>query len=154
MRLHVEVTDKEITAKHEADPPHGGEVIFRGLVRNTNHGRKVTALSYDSFVPLAEQTLKTIAQEASAKWGDDMNMTIVHRTGHLQIGDEAVIVVVSSKHRQEAFDACQYIIEELKVRAPIWKKEHYIDGESEWLQGHALCGHTRKQHAHEKHDHA
>lgn len=147
MKLFVQVTDREIplTLAHsiyQPDVSHGAEVVFRGLVRNVNHGKKVTALSYDSFVPLAEQTLREIAKEAEAKWGSDMHIVAIHRTGRLEIGDCAVVVIVSSKHRQEAYLTSQYMIEELKVRAPIWKKEHYIDGESEWLQGHALCGHT------------
>lgn len=153
MKLFVQVTDQPIPnelAKDIYSPAdhHGGEVVFRGLVRNINHGRTVTALSYDSFVPLAEQTLRDIAAEISEKWGDDLNIAAIHRTGRLEIGDCAVVVVVSSKHRQEAYWASQYMIEQLKVRAPLWKKEHYIDGESEWLQGHALCGHSHDGHSH------
>lgn len=154
--IFCQVTSQEIPAAlpteiYRPKDAHGGEVVFRGLVRNTNHGRRVQALSYDSFVPLAEQTLREICKEAQGKWGEDLEFAVIHRTGRLEIGDCAVVAAVSSKHRQEAFEACQYVIEELKVRAPIWKKEHYEDGESEWLQGHALCGHTRSassSHAH------
>jgi molybdopterin synthase catalytic subunit len=120
---------------------HGAEVYFTGRVRNENQGRAVKALSYDSFVPLAEETLKVIAQESQHHWGADLNIAIVHRIGKLELGDNAVVLAVSSRHRAEAYKASQYIISELKKRAPIWKKEHYFDGDSEWLQGHALCGH-------------
>ena len=121
---------------------HGAEVIFCGRVRNLNQGRKVVTLSYDAFAPLAIKMLGEIAVEARTKWGHDLVITAIHRTGTLEIGDNAVIVAVSALHRSEAYRASQYIIEELKHRAPIWKKERYIDGESEWLQGHALCQHA------------
>lgn len=154
--IYVEVTESPIppTLSEDIYKPHeshGGEVVFRGLVRNINHSKTVTALSYDSFVPLAEETLKAIAIEAKNRWGQDLRFAVIHRTGRLEIGETAVVVAVSSKHRQEAFEACQYVIEELKMRAPIWKKEHYLDGESEWLQGHALCGHSHHKHDKEMH---
>ncbi len=160
MKVFVQVTDQEIpdvlpTEIFSPESSHGGEVVFRGLVRNVNHGRQVSALSYDSFVPLAEATLREIAAEAGSRWGEELCFAVIHRTGRLEIGEAAVVVAVSSKHRQEAFAACEYMIAELKMRAPIWKKEHYFDGESEWLQGHALCGHDRAHgHVHgHSHDH-
>ena len=144
--IYVEITDQPIP--HELSPEkyqplkrHGGEVTFRGLIRDFNQGRNVTALSYDSFAPLAEATLREIAREAQAKWGPDLCITVIHRTGRLQLGECAVVVMVSAPHRHEAYLASQHVIENLKTRAAIWKKEHYIDGDSEWLQGHALCQH-------------
>jgi molybdopterin synthase catalytic subunit len=119
-------------------------------VRNENQGRKVKALSYDSFVPLAEETLKQIARESQQRWGLDLNISVLHRVGKLDLNERAVVLAISSRHRAEAYKASQYIISELKKRAPIWKKEHYFDGDSEWLQGHALCGHD---HSHEMGSH-
>ena len=101
------------------------------------------AVSYDAFVPLAEQILKEIADEACKQWGEDLRIFIQHRTGRLEPGEVSVAIGVSSMHRNESYLASRYIIEQIKVRAPIWKKEHYENGETEWLKGHALC-----QHAH------
>jgi molybdopterin synthase catalytic subunit len=129
----------------QAADSHGAELVFMGRVRNINHGQKVIALSYDVFVPLALVTLKTICEEAKARWGQKLNMSVIHRMGRLDIGDIAVIVAVSGGHREEVYEASRYLIENLKVRAPIWKKEHYENKDSEWLQGHALCGHRRSE---------
>lgn len=169
-RIHVGIYEDAILMKHEEllqpHELHGGENIFLGRVRKHNQGRIVETLSYDSFAPLCEKIFRDMAQEAQDRWGRDMHILILHRVGRLVIGDTAVIIAVSSKHRDESYQASRYIIENLKQRAPIWKKEHYIDGESEWLQGHALCGHNHDHshsqshsqspqgHAHgHKHDH-
>lgn len=146
-RIHVDIWDHALPKVlppdlYEPLPSHGGEVFFFGRVRNHNQGRVVSALSYDAFVPLAKETLLVIAREAQARWGEDLCVTAIHRTGKLVLGEDAVVVAVSARHRQEAYLASQYVIEELKHRAPLWKKEHYVDGDSEWLQGHALCGHS------------
>lgn len=145
--IHVDIWDEVIPSvlSRELFRPlatHGAEVIFCGRVRNLNQGRTVLTLSYDAFAPLAIKMLGEIALEARSQWGRDLVITAIHRTGTLAIGDNAVVVAVSAPHRGEAYRASQYIIEELKHRAPIWKKEHYLDGESEWLQGHALCQHA------------
>jgi len=117
---------------------NGAELLFHGVVRNRNEGRAVKAVSYDVFAPLAEQTFREIGDEALARWGPDLRVVIVHRSGRLEVGEVSVIVVVSSPHRDEAYLASRYVIEQLKVRSPIWKQEHYADGDSEWLLGHSL----------------
>jgi len=122
-------------------PSHGAQTIFTGRVRNHNMGKKVRGVSYDAFFPLTKTTLEQIAVEAQTKWGPDIHIRIAHRFGRLDIGDLSVAILVSSRHRDESFSAARYIIEELKTRAAIWKREHYEDGDSKWLQGHALCGH-------------
>jgi molybdopterin synthase catalytic subunit len=121
---------------------HGAEVSFFGIIRELNQGRKVRAVSYDIFVPLAEATFREIAQEALSKCGDSLRLLLIHRKGRLEVGEVAVAVVVSGPHRGETYEASRLIIEAIKHRAPIWKKEHYEDGESEWVQGHALCQHS------------
>jgi molybdopterin synthase catalytic subunit len=121
---------------------HGAEILFLGVVRDINLGRSVTAVAYDAFPPLAEKTLATIASEAKEKWGD-LQIAIFHRTGKLSVGEVSLAIAVSSKHRDESYQASRYVIEEIKERAPIWKKEFYTDGESEWLKGHALCQHGK-----------
>lgn len=151
-RIHVALYESVIEIEHERllEPSerHGGENIFIGRVRSQNHGRIVKALSYDSFAPLCEKVFVEMAQEAQDRWGHDINVLILHRVGDLQIGDTAVLIAVSAKHRDESYQASRYIIENLKQRAPIWKKEHYSDGASEWLQGHALCQHGPGAHSH------
>ncbi|MBI2601807.1 MAG: molybdenum cofactor biosynthesis protein MoaE [Deltaproteobacteria bacterium] len=119
---------------------HGAQVYFLGLVRNHNHGKKVLAVSYDIFAPLAVKVLRQICEEARDRFEGRAKMIVVHREGKLKVGDVSVCIAVSTPHREEAYQISRYIIEELKVRAPIWKKEHYETGETDWLQGHALCG--------------
>lgn len=118
---------------------HGAESFFCGVVRNTNLGRQVKAVEYEAFAPLAEQMFKTFTRQAKDKFGEDLCVWIVHRVGLLQVGDISVLIRVSSMHRKEACDAVRFVIETLKKEAPIWKKEFYTDGESEWVKGHSLC---------------
>lgn len=120
---------------------HGAEIIFLGVVRDINHGRNVVSVAYDAFPPLAEKTLTEIASEAKEKWGREMQIVILHRTGILKVGEVSLAIAVSSRHRDESYQASRYVIEQIKDRAPIWKKETYSDGETKWLKGHALCQH-------------
>ncbi len=115
-----------------ADPRAGACVTFEGWVRNHADGRPVLALDYEAFGELAEREGARIIAEAREKF-DLLALACVHRTGALQIGDLAVWVGVVSAHRGAAFDACRYVIDEAKARVPIWKKEHYADGSSEWV---------------------
>jgi molybdopterin synthase catalytic subunit len=128
-----------VNAEHSL--AHGAQILFFGVVRKVNRGRQVVAVAYDAFPPLAEATLTEICEEARARWGKDLCFRLIHRTGTLQVGEISLAISVSSKHRDESYQASRYVIEELKNRAPVWKKEFYEDGESEWLKGHALCGH-------------
>ncbi len=121
------------TLRDEANNPHAGAVsIFEGLVRNHHHGRKVLRLEYEAHRPVAEKEGRLILQEAIEKFDLDY-AGATHRTGSLEIGECAVIVVVSAPHRSETFDACRYVIDEVKRRLPIWKKEFYSDGSSAWV---------------------
>ena len=119
-------------------PEHGAQLVFWGLVRNTNEGRSVVAVSYDVHAPLAERTFQEIAGEAVERFGPELRVLIVHRRGRLAVGEASVVVGVASPHRDEAYQASRYCIEQVKVRSPIWKQEHYVDGDSEWLTGHSL----------------
>jgi molybdopterin synthase catalytic subunit len=120
-------------------PQHGGMNFFFGNVRDFNGGKNVVAVSYDAFEPLAEQVFRDIAGEACQKWGNELRIYIAHRVGKLLCGDTSVGIGVSSRHRDESYQASRYVIENIKHRAPIWKKEFYENGETEWLKGHALC---------------
>lgn len=125
-----------------ADEAHGAADMFVGTVRNHNQGKEVRGISYDVFDALALNVFRELAAEARKQWGEDLNVYIEHFKGRQGIGGVSVVVGVSSRHRDESFKACRFLIEEIKHRAPIWKQEHYLDGDSEWVQGHALCGHA------------
>lgn len=118
----------------------GAQLVFAGVVRNRNDGRQVLAVTYDAHRPLAEKTFREIAEEACARWGADLNIVVAHRAGRLSVGEVSVVIGVASPHRDEAYEASRYVIEQLKVRSPVWKQEHYADGDSEWLKGHSLRG--------------
>src|SRR5687768_16179952 len=119
----------------------GACVTFEGWVRDHNDGQPVRALDYEAFGALAEREGAGILEEARAKF-PILNVACVHRVGSLQIGDLAVWVGVAAAHRGAAFDACRYVIDEAKARLPIWKKEHYVSGASEWINSA-----TRGDHA-------
>jgi molybdopterin synthase catalytic subunit len=121
------------TEKRRLDDTGAGAcVIFEGWVRDHNDGRSVEQLDYQAYAPLAVSEGERILDEALRRF--ELHAAIaVHRTGSLAIGDMAVWVGVSSGHRGAAFEACRWIIDEIKRRVPIWKNEHYADGESGWL---------------------
>ena len=127
------------------DPAHGAQVFFHGVVRDFNDGKPVLAVSYDIFKPLAENVFSEICTEAISKWGKSLRIAVFHRSGRIAVGELSVAIAVGSPHRDEAFQVSRYIIEQIKVRAPIWKREHYVDGDSEWLEGHELC---QRSHSH------
>jgi molybdopterin synthase catalytic subunit len=114
------------------DSAAGACVTFEGWVRIKNEGREVTALEYEAYGALALTEGNAVLAEARAKFGI-LQVACVHRTGRLALGELAVWVGVTSEHRAAAFDACRYVIDELKARVPIWKKEHYVGGETTWI---------------------
>ena len=118
----------------------GALLVFSGVVRNRNEGRQVLAVTYDAHRPLAEKTFREIAEEACARWGADLTVVVAHRAGRLSVGEVSVLIGVASSHRDEAYQASRYVIEQLKLRSPVWKQEHYADGDSGWLKGHSLRG--------------
>ncbi len=125
-------------------PGSGGFCTFEGWVRNSNEGRAVSGLEYEAYPELAVAEGERIVEEALARHGA-ITAHCMHRTGHLAIGDLAVWIGVSSAHRDEAFRACRYIIDEIKHRLPIWKKEHYIEGDTAWVS----CTHAYSEPVHE-----
>ncbi|NIM70065.1 MAG: molybdenum cofactor biosynthesis protein MoaE [Xanthomonadales bacterium] len=114
------------------DPHCGACVVFEGWVRNHNEGREVLGLEYEVYEPLAVSEGLRILAEARHRFGLS-GVACVHRTGRLGLGEVAVVVVAAAAHRDEAFRACRYVIDEVKRRLPIWKKEHYRDGEARWV---------------------
>lgn len=110
----------------------GALAVFEGWVRNHNEGREVLSLEYEAAPELCKGEAEMLLAEARARF-EILDAVIAHRVGHLRVGDMAVWIGVASKHRAAAFDACRFLIEELKVRLPIWKKEHYAAGGAEWI---------------------
>ena len=134
-----------------ADPAAGGFAAFEGWVRNHNDGQVVARLEYEAFEDLAVKEGERIAAEALRRF-PIARAACVHRVGRLEIGELAVWVGVSAVHRDEAFAACRYIIDQVKQRVPIWKKEHYLNGDSGWVNCER-CADPAHRHGHE-HTHA
>jgi adenylyltransferase/sulfurtransferase len=136
------------------NPQSGGYTSFEGWVRNHNEGHRVSRLEYEAFEPLAVKEGERIVAEAIKRFGIE-RAACVHRVGNLAIGDMAVWVGASARHRDEAFRACRYIIDEVKHRVPIWKKEHYENGDSGWVNCERCAAPgDHESHAHGAHDHA
>jgi molybdopterin synthase catalytic subunit len=126
------VTDKPINLQElvdcVTDPEAGAIATFIGTTRNNNEGRKVIALDYEAYPEMAEKELIRLGEEARRKW-QICRMAIVHRVGPVQITEPSVMIAVSAAHREAAFAACRFAIEEIKKTVPIWKKEVYEGGE-------------------------
>lgn len=131
-RITQEPLDPALLAQSLEDPRAGAWVEFTGRVRDHNDGQSVQSLEYEAHGPLAEKEGARILEEAAARFSF-ISAACVHRVGALKIGDIAVWVGVSAAHRDSAFAACRWIIDEAKARIPIWKKEHYRDGEPQWI---------------------
>jgi len=143
----TDALDTAALAREMRDDACGGYAEFEGWVRNHNEGHAVTRLEYEAFAELAEKEGARIVAAAIEKYGVT-RAACVHRIGSLGIGDVAVWVGVSAAHRDEAFRACRFIIDEVKHRVPIWKKEHYVNGDSGWVN----CERCATAPAHD-HDH-
>lgn len=131
-KLTALAIEPAVLQRRLVDANAGACVTFEGWVRDNNDGQAVRALDYEAFGPLAESEGERILAEARARF-PVLALACVHRVGALQLGDLAVWVGVSAAHRGAAFDACRYVIDEAKARLPIWKKEHYANGASEWI---------------------
>lgn len=113
------------------DPAAGGIAVFVGTVRQVDGGKRVTRLDYTAH-PSAEAVLSSVADDIAAKY-DVIALAAAHRVGSLEIGDVAVITAVSCAHRGDAFDACRALIDDLKLRLPVWKHQIFADGAEEWV---------------------
>jgi molybdopterin synthase catalytic subunit len=118
----------EIAAQVD-DPGAGGVVIFSGVVRNQTDGRPVKFLEYEAHSPMAETKMREIGAAIRARWSGVRRVAMLHRVGRLEIGEASVLIAVSAAHRGDAFEACRYAIDTLKRTVPVWKKEHFEDGE-------------------------
>ena len=136
--VEVVITDRPLninTCYYQVkDAAAGGIDVFVGTVRNRTKDRTVIRLEYEAYVPMAEKEIRRIIQNAQANW-DIIHAVVQHRIGTLLPEEAAVIIAVATAHRKAAFEACQYIIDEMKVSVPIWKKEIFDNGE-EWVSAH------------------
>lgn len=130
----TEVIDPSDVLARVGSDEDGAVLLFLGVVRDHADGRPVSGMRYDAYVEMARPVLEEIAGEAAERLGTD-RVAVVHRVGELGIGEVSVAIAVSSPHRAEAYDASRYVIEEIKKRLPVWKKEHYVDGSAEWVEG-------------------
>lgn len=121
------------------DESHGATALFLGTVRNTNAGRPVARLEYTAYDAMAGREILAIVGEAEARFAG-CRIAAVHRLGALDLGDVAVGIAVGHAHRTPAFEACRHVLEEIKRRVPIWKREHYSDGTAEWVAAATPAG--------------
>jgi len=133
-----EITSQPISidevAGRVSDPGSGAIVTFVGVVRDNSEGRQTLYLEYEAYPQMAEEMMRQIGAEIQSRWRSVRDVTIVHRVGHLDIGETSVVIALSAAHRAEVFDAVRYAIDRLKEIVPIWKKEVWTDG-SEWRSG-------------------
>ncbi|MDH3977697.1 MAG: molybdenum cofactor biosynthesis protein MoaE [Gammaproteobacteria bacterium] len=135
----------EAVRQRVMDPASGAYVAFEGWVRNHNEGHDVLRLEYEAYEGLGVKEGERIIAEAEARFGIQ-SIYCVHRLGELGIADMAVLVGVSTPHRAEAFEACRFIIDEVKHRVPIWKKEYYSNGDSGWVNCERCSASAEHQH--------
>ena len=146
--LHTKIVDskkdKIITSNAEKfikDSKFGASIYFLGTVRNINDNKTVTGITYDSHDEMVIKSFEEIYNEADQKLDiKDKAVFIEHAKGYLNLGDVSIIIAVACKHRDQAYVLSRYIIEEIKKRSPIWKKEHYQNEDSEWLKGNPISG--------------
>jgi molybdopterin synthase catalytic subunit len=139
--------DTALLQRSLENPAAGGYCAFEGWVRNENEGHVVERLEYEAYEPLVIEEGAKVLAEARALF-PYLEARCVHRVGLLEIGECAVWIGVAAKHRDEAFRACRYIIDEIKIRLPIWKKEHYADGEALWVNCRRCSGAARGHEPH------
>jgi molybdopterin synthase catalytic subunit len=132
VRLTKEPIDHAALTEQARRPGCGAVVTFLGTVRDRTGGRETVALDYEAYPAMAEKKMAEIEQATRARWPVG-ELLLVHRLGRLEVGDVSVAVAVSCPHRAEAFDACRYAIDRLKEVVPIWKKENWADGTTEWV---------------------
>ncbi len=132
MRLTNQPIDTEKLLRQVASPRAGAVVLFLGTTRGITGERETESLDYTSYAEMAERKLAELEQEAANRW-PIVKSAVVHRVGHLEVGETSVAIAVSSAHRHEAFAAGQWLIDTIKSVVPIWKQEHWADGTSQWV---------------------
>jgi molybdopterin synthase catalytic subunit len=128
-RVVTEPLSPDKIAADVDDPGAGGIVIFSSIMRNETGGRPVKFLEYEAHAPMAEVKMREIGETVRARWPEVKRVAMLHRIGRLEIGEASVLIAVAAAHRGDAFEACRYAIDTLKRIVPVWKKEHFEDGE-------------------------
>lgn len=141
MQMVTDPIDVDALRRDMFDPAAGAFVGFEGWIRNENEGHRVLRLEYEAYEPLAIKEGEKVIAEAQSQF-PLLRVACVHRSGLLEIGECAVWVGVSAGHRDEAFHGCRYVIDQVKVRLPIWKKEHYVNGDSGWINCERCAAHA------------
>ena len=139
----VNINEKKISLleaeKFISSSDYGASIYFTGTVRNNNNNKSVIGITYDSHDVLVLKSFKEIYEEASKKLNiDNKAVFIEHAKGYLNLGEVSIIIAVACKHREEAYILSRFIIEQIKKKSPIWKKEHYVDNQSDWLEGNPI----------------
>ena len=130
-----------------ADHPECGAVLtFSGTVRNHHLGRPVVRLAYEAYEGMAQKEMEKVVNQAKEQWPDIRKVQVVHRFGEMEVGASSIFITVSTPHRVEGFAALRFIIDTIKRDVPIWKKEFYQDGESDWLHPEEGCCHHHLHH--------
>ena len=129
-----EPIDLKGVSESAGNPESGAVLTFSGTVRNNHRGRSVVAIEYHAYESMAAKELDRLEDEIRERWSETI-AHIVHRIGHLDVGEASVLIAVSSPHRAEGFEALRFAIDTLKERVPIWKKEIYTDGSYAWIDG-------------------
>ena len=144
--LHTDIVDSKVkklsltdAEKFIASNDFGASLIFSGTVRSQNNNKSVLGITYDSHDALVIKSFEEIYNEAEKKLNiNNKSVFIEHTKGYLNLGEISIIIAVACKHRDEAYVLSRYIIEEIKKRSPIWKKEHYTNNQSDWLKGNPI----------------
>ena len=144
--LHTKIVDSKDNKlsisdaeKFVSSVKFGASIFFTGTVRNINNNKSVIGITYDSHDELVIKSFEEIYKEANEKLNiQDKAVFIEHAKGYLNLGEMSIIIAVACKHRDQAYVLSRYIIEEIKKRSPIWKKEHYTDNQSDWLKGNPI----------------
>ncbi|QNG19327.1 molybdenum cofactor biosynthesis protein MoaE [Rhodococcus triatomae] len=129
-RISAQPLDPSVVDAAVAGPEHGAVVVFTGVVRNHDGGQSVSALEYQAH-PDAERFLAACCDEVASATG--LPVAAIHRVGDLRVGDLALVAAVAAPHRREAFAACAELVERIKQEVPIWKRQHFAEGTSEWV---------------------
>ena len=132
-QLTHEVIDTSAVARSLQQGEDGALVIFEGIVRDNARGKSVRFLEYEAYEPMALKKLEEVGAMVKSRF-DIRDIAIVHRLGHMDVGECSTLIVIASAHRTDAFDACRFAIDTIKQIVPIWKKEFYADGEV-WIEG-------------------
>ena len=144
IRVTPDILDPAEAIASVASSRAGAINIFLGVVRDNNLGRSVNHLDYEAYPTMAEKVMRQIAEESVVRFGFE-DVAVLHRTGRLEIGETSLLIAVSSGHRAESFEGGHWLVNEIKKRVPVWKKEVWADGES-WVEGPESLGMQAPSH--------